>query len=100
VQDLILRLVMAHLQDRVPQVLSFEDPRYTLRAEHAAWSFGKKVRFQWGDEHLEACADKWTFTLTPTLGSASSHKEEERIWCVVLVQSRMQWMTANFWQSS
>lgn len=28
---------------------------------HAPWSFGKKVAFMWGDDHLETCEDKWTF---------------------------------------
>ncbi|EIW55350.1 uncharacterized protein TRAVEDRAFT_131346, partial [Trametes versicolor FP-101664 SS1] len=61
IQELVLRLVGAHLEDHIPSPLTFEGEYYTLHAMHAPWSFGKKVAFMWGDDHLETCEDKWTF---------------------------------------
>ncbi|KAH9848349.1 hypothetical protein C2E23DRAFT_739739 [Lenzites betulinus] len=59
--ELILRVAGAHLGSPLPSSLVFTGERYTLVANHAPWTFGKKVDFMLGDDVLEVCADKWTF---------------------------------------
>ncbi|KAI0676585.1 hypothetical protein C8Q78DRAFT_987203 [Trametes maxima] len=59
--ELALRLVNAHLEQSVPESLTFEGDLYIVDAKHTPWTFGKEVAFLWGDRRLEACEDKWTF---------------------------------------
>ncbi|KAI0822916.1 hypothetical protein BC628DRAFT_1386861 [Trametes gibbosa] len=52
------------MEEPLPSSLVLKGERYTLVANHAPWTFGKKVDFMWGDNVLEACEDKWTFTFS------------------------------------
>ncbi|RDX40771.1 hypothetical protein OH76DRAFT_216384 [Lentinus brumalis] len=76
--DLMLRLVVAHQQcpESFPDILLFDDSRYSIRAECAYWPFGQRVRFQWGDEDLEACEHKWTFWFRAKPFRATSQSED------------------------
>ncbi|KAL7277403.1 hypothetical protein ACG7TL_009265 [Trametes sanguinea] len=62
--DLVLRIAMAHLASAMPSTLAFEGDHYRLHARHSPWTFGKKVAFMWGNETLESSEDKWTFLFT------------------------------------
>ena len=81
IQDLILRLVIAHAERPIKNELVFDDPRYTIHArqcyhrlqlsahikhsigpkDRAVWTFGQQVAFYWGTRKLEAAEEKWTF---------------------------------------
>lgn len=86
-QDVVSRIITAHLQRPLPSPMRLDGEGYVLTAsecaysdslpmglnvastEHTAWTFGReKVKFFWGEEAIVPCRDKWTFcfaSLTP-----------------------------------
>ncbi|KAI0332845.1 hypothetical protein GY45DRAFT_1245862 [Cubamyces sp. BRFM 1775] len=64
ISELILRLVMARVRNPIPSPLIVEAELYSIQAQRVPWNFGKKVAFMWGENHLKACEEKWTFLFT------------------------------------
>ncbi|GJE99567.1 hypothetical protein PsYK624_158340 [Phanerochaete sordida] len=64
ISSVILKLVIAHLQQGLPQRFVVEDEELTIYASRSTWKYGmSRFVLTWGDERIAPCQDKWKFAL-------------------------------------
>ncbi|KAI5118483.1 hypothetical protein M0805_003515 [Coniferiporia weirii] len=64
VSELITRVVKAHQTQPLATPVPFAGDQYTLVANKKPWAYGATLKLGWGDERVQPCADKWTFTFS------------------------------------
>ncbi|TDL23969.1 hypothetical protein BD410DRAFT_786668 [Rickenella mellea] len=62
ISDLVMRVVCAHQVQPLRTPVNFEGNGYTVVANTKQWVYGETLRLKWGDEVVEPCQEKWTFT--------------------------------------